>query len=422
RLVQTKGAAFREIHKYSHKAWMIPSGMNLGGYSMMKMTDSVLFFHRMKLRNNTHFRVNFIHNDISKMMITINLALVDLHLKGAYERALTEDDPSVLIYAPNFGEVEFLLKNVKYLMKGQYRLVNKHLTIELVKSDIEIEETLMMYTNQAIESAAIRLEKEKMGAFLSRLQNDLDEWMKDYFNDYLIYIELDGIEHMQELEKYDQEKTIVLQEYTDASIALINARTRKLNADVIKIPNFTLKSIHGLQISLHDGALHGLNSMFRRSVPTGYKMDKVRKIDSIVAFSNLKVVYKYEAIIPTGVPSLSGELTLTANEVAARLGLSVIEEPDTVDLDIQFLNQMKAESLTVEGPANTLIANFRHVLENEIITLMASSLVHGVESLKSLPHCVPLFIPGQIATNSQNADDNLSTDNNQLRFNNDENE
>ncbi|KAH9627892.1 hypothetical protein HF086_015336 [Spodoptera exigua] len=310
--------------------------------TMNEREKRLQFFHRMKLRNNTHFRVNFIHNDISKMMITINLALVDLHLKGAYERALTEDDPSVLIYAPNFGEVEFLLKNVKYLMKGQYRLVNKHLTIELVKSDIEIEETLMMYTNQAIESAAIRLEKEKMGAFLSRLQNDLDEWMKDYFNDYLIYIELDGIEHMQELE---------------------------------------------CQISLHDGALHGLNSMFRRSVPTGYKMDKVRKIDSIVAFSNLKVVYKYEAIIPTGVPSLSGELTLSANEVAARLGLSVIEEPDTVDLDIQFLNQMKAESLTVEGPANTLIANFRHVLENEIITLMASSLVHGVESLKSLPHC-----------------------------------
>lgn len=65
------------------------------------------FFHRMKLRNDTYFRLNSLHNDLSNMIVTIDLGLNDLHLKGAYERSLNaEKKPSVLIYTPTFGQVE----------------------------------------------------------------------------------------------------------------------------------------------------------------------------------------------------------------------------------------------------------------------------------------------------------------------------
>lgn len=60
----------------------------------------------MKLRNDTYFRVDWLHNELNHMMVRMNLSLNDLHLKGAYERSLTDIDPSVLLYAPTFGEVE----------------------------------------------------------------------------------------------------------------------------------------------------------------------------------------------------------------------------------------------------------------------------------------------------------------------------
>ncbi|CAH1638319.1 unnamed protein product [Spodoptera littoralis] len=395
--VKSKGAAQREAHRLTHTSWTIPSGINFGGQCMTRMTDSLLFFHRMKLRNNTRFRVTGIHNDISNLVVFINLDLNDLHLQGAYDRTLTDTDPSVLIYAPSFGEVEFLLKNVKYRMEGRYRIIEKHLNIELVTSAISVKEILMTYITQAIESASITVERDTLGAFMDRLQNDLNMWMKDYFNDYLITVEIDGIDHMKEMVKYDKEKSIALQEYMDESIDLIKARVQKLRAQVIKIPNFTLKSIHGLEIKLYDGALHGLDSMYRRSVATGFKIYGLRKVDAIVGFSSLNVVYKYEAMIPTGIPPLSGELTMTANEMAAHLALTAVVDPETVDLDINFLDAMKPGSLTVEGPANTLISNFKHLLEHEILTLMSTSLKHGIGLLRSLPRCSP-SIPSKLVT------------------------
>ncbi|XP_022814042.1 uncharacterized protein LOC111347887 [Spodoptera litura] len=440
-LIKSKGAAQREAHRLTHTSWTIPSGINFGGQCMTRMTDSLLFFHRMKLRNNTRFRVTGIYNDISNLVVLINLDLHDLHLQGAYDRTLTDTDPSVLIYAPSFGEVEFLLKNVEYRMEGRYRIIEKHLTIELVTSAISVKEILMTYITQAIESASITVERDNLGAFMDRLQNDLDMWMKDYFNDYLITVDIDDIDNMKDMVKYDKEKTVALQEYMDESIDLIKARIQTLRAQVIKIPNFTLKSIHGLEIKLYDGALHGLDSMYRRSVATGFKVYGLRKVDAIVGFSTLNVVYKYEAMIPTGIPPLSGELTMTANEIAAHLALVAVADPETVDLDIRFLDAMKPGSLTVEGPANTLISNFKHLLEHEILTLMSTSLKHGIELLRSLPRCSP-FIPSKLVRvklsdtnrvlNSPSEDDmdddrsglnndnNANDDNEQLRLEDDD--
>uniref|UniRef100_A0A2A4JCY0 Uncharacterized protein n=1 Tax=Heliothis virescens TaxID=7102 RepID=A0A2A4JCY0_HELVI len=257
-LVRSRGSALREVHVFKQR--MIPSGLNLGGYCMLRMPESVLFFHRMKLRNNTYFRIESLHNDFANMQVRIDLCLNDLHLKGAYERSLTDDNPSVLFYAPTFGEVE----------------------------------------------------------------------------------------------KYDKEKATALEEYTDKAVNAIVTRIRLLNADTIRVPAFTFKSIHGVEIKLYDGYLRGLDSMYRRSVATGVKLKDIRKVDTVVGFSNLKVVYKYEAILPTGVPPLAGVLTLSANELSAHLALGLVKEPEAVDLDIEFLDQMKPESLTVEEPANTI--------------------------------------------------------------------
>ncbi|XP_021185510.3 uncharacterized protein LOC110372842 isoform X1 [Helicoverpa armigera] len=387
-LVQSRGAALREIHAF-HSTSAIPSGINLGGFCMLRMPDSVLFFHRMKLRNNTHFKIESLHNDFTNMMVRINLCLHDLHLKGAYERSLTDDDPSVLIYAPTFGEVEFLLRNVKYKMEGQYRIIKNRLRIEMVNSEIIADDILMTYVNQAAGSSAVKIKKENLGNFMSRLKIDLDLWLKHYFNDYMIFISLDGISDIDKYSKYDKERATALEEYTDKAITDIVTRIRQLKADTIPVPAFTFNSIQGVVIKLYDGVIRGLDSMYRRSVATGVKQKDIRRVDTVVGFSNLKVVYKYEAMLPTGVPPLAGVLILSANELSAHLALTLVKDPETVDLDIEFLDQMKPESLTVEGAANTMIGNFKHLLEHQIVAMMSNTLLHGILMLRSLPSCQP---------------------------------
>ncbi|KAJ8722199.1 hypothetical protein PYW08_004601 [Mythimna loreyi] len=400
----SRGAAYRELN--AHQTRMIPSGINLGGFCMLRMPESVLFFHRMKLRNNTFFTVQYLHNDLTSMVIRINLGLNDIHLKGAYERTLNDLKPNVLLYSPTFGEVEFLLKDVKYKIEGRYRVVRNRLLIELISSEILCDDILMTYVTQAIESTPARIEKENLGGFLSKMKTDLDLWLKDYFNDYLtLEADTEGIPEMAQLAKYDQEKTVALEDFTDQSINAIVTRIRLLNAETIRVPSFTFKTIHGLQIKLFDGVLHGLDTMYRRSVPTGLKQKKIRKVDSVVGFSNLKVVYKYEALVPTAVPPLTGLLTLSANELTAHLALAMVKDPETVDLDIEFLGQAKPEALTLEGGANILIANFKHLLEHQILSVMSNSLIYSVIMLKSLPRCEP-FLPGHILKKDKKPDTN----------------
>ena len=53
------------------------------------------------------------------------------------------------------------------------------------------------------------------------------------------------------------------------------------------------------------------------------------------------MIYKYEAMIPTGVPPLTGALTLAADDLAAHLSMAIVFDPETLDLDIEFLEQMQ---------------------------------------------------------------------------------
>lgn len=51
--------------------------------------------------------------------------------------------------------------------------------------------------------------------------------------------------------------------------------------------------------------------------------------------------YKFEAVLPNGAPPLSGVLIMSADEMTAHLGISLVTKPDSVDLSFDFIQQMK---------------------------------------------------------------------------------
>ncbi|CAG5000945.1 unnamed protein product [Parnassius apollo] len=112
-MLKTRGAAESAIHSAAGNPAFIPAGINFGGNCLIDLNDSYLSFHRMKLRNNTHFRINFLHNDLANMVLTAKLSLNDLHIVGAYERMTYKVQTNTkynllyeIFYTPAFGEVE----------------------------------------------------------------------------------------------------------------------------------------------------------------------------------------------------------------------------------------------------------------------------------------------------------------------------
>lgn len=52
--------------------------------------------------------------------------------------------------------------------------------------------------------------------------------------------------------KYDKEKETALEEYLDNAINTMGVRLRKLNAQTIKVADFTFKAVHGLvRLGIH---------------------------------------------------------------------------------------------------------------------------------------------------------------------------
>ncbi|XP_059052132.1 uncharacterized protein LOC131846759 [Achroia grisella] len=148
------------------------------------------------------------------------------------------------------------------------------------------------------------------------------------------------------------------------------------------------------ELKLKNGVLHGLDSMYRRSVATGIRVkgENIRKTDVIIGFSNLKAVYNYDAVLTTGVPPLNGQLILSADELTSLMSIKLVKDSETVDINFEFMQQMKPESLALEGPANTMIANFKHLLELHIIAIMSNSMIYQIKLLSSLTKCQPYFV------------------------------
>ncbi|XP_026327732.1 uncharacterized protein LOC113236016 isoform X2 [Hyposmocoma kahamanoa] len=393
-MIQSQGASGKVYVKAGAEANRIPSGLNLGGFCMMRMQDSVLFFHRLKLRNDTFFRLNYLHTDVDKMIITARLALNDLHLSGSYERAITDKDPSNLFYRPTFGNIIFLLRNVQYQMEGRYRLVQNKLMVENIISNIHVPEALMNYVVNGTLQTPEKLQVKSIEEFVNKIRIDMDKWLKHYFNDYLLYFELGPAGSDSSLREYDVKKAYELNTFVDQSITAMRKRLFEIRCANVKIPNFQIFTINGMEIKLRDGVVRGLDSMHRRSVATGKDSDgKMRKVDVVIGFSNLKVEYKYDATLAPGTTVMHGMFILTADDLTASLDISLVSEPEFVDLKFDFLEQPKPESLVVEGPINRRIANIRHLLENHIISLMSNMLYYQITMLKTLTHCAPKLIP-----------------------------
>ncbi|XP_063825710.1 uncharacterized protein LOC135075262 [Ostrinia nubilalis] len=369
----------------------IPAGLNLGGYCMLKMEKSVLFFHRMKLRNNTRFRINYLHTNLKDLEIRTQLSLHDLHLVGSYERAITDNDPSILYYVPTFGQAEILLRNVEYKMEGRMRMLEDSLFIVLVNSEISYYDAVMIYKNNATQNNPIPLNEAVTDDFIERMKSDLDEWLRDYYNEHLIFFNKIGPAASEKYREYEKQKTAILNSYVEDSIMELKSKLHKVNSTSVKLPNFSIFSITGMEIKLRDGVLRGLDSMYRRSMATGKKDKDVRMVDAIVGFSSLKVVYKYNAQLSNGMPPLNGLMIMTADELTSHMAMQLVKEPETVDLRFDFIRQMKPESLTIEGPANRMIANFKHILEHHIISLMTNALIHNIRSLSTLTRCHPIL-------------------------------
>ncbi|XP_050350591.1 uncharacterized protein LOC126773638 [Nymphalis io] len=407
-MLKSRGIAERALHEAQGHESMIPAGINLGGYCMMKMPKSVLFFHRMKLRNNTTFRVTDINNDFANLIMISSISLNDLHLFGSYDLTIATK-PGYLAYEPTFGQVELLLKNVRYKMEGRYRFSKKRLSIELVISELLIDDILMMY-NTKNSTSSLKLHRKNINVFIERLQVDLDKWLKDYFNDYLMY---NVIVNDDEFLNYNREKIIALNNFTDSAINTVIKRIHNIKADSVQLPAFTIFVSNDKEVRLRDGVLRGLDSIYRRAIATGTKEKYIRKVDTVVGFSDLKLVYRYDAILKSGLPPVTGILILNADELTAHMGLRLVKKSDTADLSFRFLEQAKPESLTVEGPANRMISNFKYLLERHIIAIMSNTLMHNINMLGTLDKCVPLLLPSegsndQNLSEEQNREDNMS--------------
>ncbi|CAG9561762.1 unnamed protein product [Danaus chrysippus] len=378
-MLKTRGIAERAEHKAFVDQSQIPAGINLGGSCMMRIPNAILFFHRMKLRNNTRFRVVKLESNLTTLELKASLNLNDLHLLGSYDISHTLRETSHLMYYPSFGEVEFLLKNVSYEVDGHYRLLDKRLNLELVTSEISMD-----------------------ASFTERLQVDLDKWIRDYFNDYLAYF---IVAKDNEFEKYNQEKTAALNNYADKVIDIIKQKIYKIKAHAVQLPTFTIKTENGADIRLRDGVLRGLDSIYRRSIATGSKENDLRHVDAVVGFSNVKLQYRYDTISQSASPSVTGVLTLTADDLTALMELKLIKESESSDISFRYLEQTRPESLTVEGSANRMISNFKYVLERHVIAIMTNTLMHNIKMLGTLDKCVPTFAAYKDPTEKQMEND-----------------
>ncbi|KAJ2949221.1 hypothetical protein O0L34_g6169 [Tuta absoluta] len=391
KMLESRGAAERAIYNFGGDQNRIPAGFNLGSYGMMKLNDAILFFHRMKLRNDTQFRVNYLNNDVFLMVMTARLSLNDLRLFGQYERAITDKDS--LFYRPTFGELEILLKAVTYKIEGRLRLVQDRLVVEHVLSELHMKDVLLMYYVNGSTNcqSSEQLPPSAISEFLERLKADLDSWVKDYFNDYLLRFKLSG---HKKLEMYDKTKQMYLNEFMDKTIKQMQKKLYSLKPSCasVKTPAFSIFSINGVQIRLHSGVIRGMDSFYRRSVATGRSDNKLRLVDAVIGFSKLKMEYKYLAKITGKTPPVMGLFVLSADDLIAHLGVTMVKDPEAVELSVGYLRQTRPQTLVIEGAINRMVGNYKHVLENEIISLMTNSLSFQVKQLASLSRCEPTLV------------------------------
>ncbi|CAG5000955.1 unnamed protein product [Parnassius apollo] len=217
-------------------------------------------------------------------------------------------------------------------MEGRYRILRDKLWIELIASDVAVSDILMMYINKQKENKPFPLQKSFIGRILGLLKTNLDKWFKDYVNDYLTYFAIAGNKASSKFLKYDQEKTIALNKYADYVLDRINKRIERLNATAVDCRNFTITKPNGEEIRLTNGVLLGLDTIHRRSFATCKKDSQLRKVDTVVGFSNLKVYYDYKAVVSTMNVELAGLLVVSVDELITYMRVTLTKDPENFDV------------------------------------------------------------------------------------------
>ncbi|CAG5045072.1 unnamed protein product, partial [Parnassius apollo] len=303
-------------------------------------------FHRMKLRNNTHFRINFLHNDLANMVLTAKLSLNDLHIVGAYERVITNNNSSDFFYAPTFGEVELLLRNVQYTVEGRYRLSRNKLWIEIIVSDVAISDILTMYINKQKANKTSPFPRENIGRLLDLLKTNLDKWLKDYINDYLTYFTNAGNKASRNFLKYDQEKTIALNEYVDNVLERINEKIELYSITDNYIQSFNITAVNGMVNCAYDAVIH---------------TDRYTK--------------------------RHGDVVVSADEFIAHMSLTLTKDQETLDLIFDSFQHIIPKFLTISGHFRLLIGNFKHLLKIHVLTYISNLIAERIRMLHGITKC-----------------------------------
>lgn len=92
-----------------------------------------------------------------------------------------------------------------------------------------------------------------------------------------------------------------------------------------------------------------------------------------------QVMYTYQAILSSEVKTLSGIMVLTADELTAHLGITLLKEPETVDLTFDFMHQLKYVAF------ETISTFFLHYLNNLVkMTINLLSFIPLISNSKKL--------------------------------------
>ncbi|CAB3227133.1 unnamed protein product [Arctia plantaginis] len=370
----------------------IPSGMNLGGLCVMSLQNSVLYLHRLKLSDDTFFQLKDLHNDIDNMVLKGQLLFNNLNLTEAYDRSLMAKDPSILKHTNSYGELQVFMEDVHYTVEGRYTMKKDRLAIELIVSTLDTKFITLTHSNANKTDPPIWLDKQNMGDFMLRLKADLDKWVQDYFNEYLTVTNLENVPSILKLREYDQHKGGQLAKFVDNALIRMNNKLHNIVGDTVRIPNFKITASHNMSIWIHAGTLRGLDTMYRRSQATKIlkKKKNILNVDTIIGFRDLKVLYAYEIQFPLSsqtAPTLNGLLIMSANQQTAHITLELLNKTKILELDIDFLNRMGADAITIEGAAKVVMKKFKYILHHEIATIMSNSIVHTTQLLKTLLIC-----------------------------------
>ncbi|XP_041979355.1 uncharacterized protein LOC121733226 [Aricia agestis] len=418
-MVSQGGAAIRTAYEHV-KPNTIPAGINLGGHVIMRLERTVLMFYRLRLRNNTIFQLDSIRNNFEDMTLSAKLRLNELHLFGTFSSCLRRRKSSLahdyyLTCRHKYGDIEILLSNVRYKVQGRYRLLQDKLKLEHIVSKLDIEHMGVSLPDRQLSRRQFKNIQEdskwrsSLDEFIVRLKTDLDKWMLDYFNDYLMYfVELENGPDVDNFLRYDGERTKLANEFVDNTIELLTSRLRDIHQACPKIPDYTISpSTKMAMLELSRGQLMGLDSMYRRSAATVSPGDN-REVNAVVGFSNMKVYYFYYFV--RNRHPYKGLIVLTADDVSAQLSIKLNKsrkDHEQVVVKLKILNVAETNFLTVRGLG--LLPAFKSLLENQIESIMAQTVVKAIKNLGAAARCEPTILVEPF-TFDVNSDDNALSD------------